>query len=95
MFKETALSFSIQLVNYPQQLAHWGSGAKASLAEADNPEAEVQALEGQSPKGSAGRWDRWDRWPLCDRSHSWEASIIKLLPETLICLPSCLWGPGR
>lgn len=55
MFKETALSFSIQLVNYPQQLAHWGSGAKASLAEADNPEAEVQALEGQSPKGSAGR----------------------------------------
>lgn len=44
MFKETTLSFSIQLVNYPQQLAPWGPGAKASLAKADNLEAMVQAL---------------------------------------------------
>lgn len=43
-FKETTSSFSIQLLNYPQQLAHWCSGVEVSLAEADNPEAEVQTL---------------------------------------------------
>lgn len=44
MFKETTLSFSIQLVNYPQQLAQRCSGVEVALAEADNPEAEVQTL---------------------------------------------------
>lgn len=44
MFNETTLSFSIQLVNYPQQFAPWGPGAKASLAKADSLGAGVWAL---------------------------------------------------
>lgn len=44
MFRETTLSFSIQLINYPQQLAPLDPGAKASLAKEDHLEAVVKAL---------------------------------------------------